>query len=256
MVGIITILVMALLTAGVYLSFYLPLIPYITWINGVIKWLVVVIESLIAAPIWAAAHVHPDGDEQVGRAGPGYMIILGVFMRPTLMLFGLIIAIVAAQPMAHFINMTFMTAIQGSMTGSTNGITAILAYVVLYGFLMTIMLHSLFGLINWLPDNVLRWIGNAVGAHGIADREGDKVDHAFMAIATKTTHGLRPGGKHGGDSGNKPAPKGTGGDSGGGGGGGGGSGQSNAQNDIHQTLDTRHPSATKGSHGDHTTVDP
>lgn len=207
--GVLSLIVMGLLAGGAYLAFYLPMIPYITWITGIIKWLIVVIESVIAAPIWAAAHIHPDGDEQVGRAGPGYMIILSVFLRPALMLFGFILAIVASQPIAHFVNYTYMTQVQGAMGSSLNGVGALLAYTFIYALVMTILLHSVFSLINWLPDNVLRFIGNAVGSHGIADREGHDVDSKFGAIVHTTTHGLKPGGTkgHGGPAapGKKPA---------------------------------------------------
>ncbi|MEQ2334202.1 DotA/TraY family protein [Xanthomonas euvesicatoria pv. euvesicatoria] len=184
-----------LLAAGAFLAFYVPMIPYIIWILGIIKWLTVIFESVIAAPIWAAAHVHPDGDEQVGRAGPGYMIILSVFLRPTLMVFGLIGSIVVAQPVAHFVNLTYITQVQGAMGNSANAIGALIAYTAIYAILMTIVLHSVFGFINWIPDNVLRWIGSAVGMHGIADNEEHGVKGAFVHSANQASQGLDPAAK-------------------------------------------------------------
>lgn len=217
--GVTTLLFTALLAGGAYLAFYLPMIPYIAWVSGVIKWLIVVIESVIAGPIWAAAHIHPDGDDQVGRAGPGYMIILSVFLRPALMLFGLIIAIVATQPIAHFINMSYMSQVQGSMGSSLNGLGALIAYTLIYALVMTILLHSMFAIINWLPDSVLRFIGNAVGAHGIADHEGKEVEGKFMGVISTASHGVKPrlggGGQRGGSQGMAPALDGGSGGSGG-----------------------------------------
>lgn len=180
----------AMMAAGAYLAFYLPMIPFITWITGVIKWLVVVIETVIAGPVWAAAHIHPDGDEYTGRAGPGYMFVISMALRPALMLFGLIIAIVATQPIAHFINYAYMTVVQSAMGTGLNGLGAFLAYTLIYALLMTIMLHSFFALINWLPDNALRMVGSSVGASGIADREGDKVDHVFVGAASQVGGGM------------------------------------------------------------------
>lgn len=186
--GIITILFCAMIGTGATLAFYVPLIPFIAWISGVIKWVVSVAETLIAAPIWAAAHLHPDGDDAVGRAGPGYMIILSAVLRPVLMVFGLIASIAVAQPIAHLVNGGFMLAVKGSMHDGANGIGAFIAYCVIYVIIMTTVLHSVFALINFIPDSALRFMGNAVGMHGIADSEGHESQRVFMAAAT---HGNR-----------------------------------------------------------------
>lgn len=191
--GIMTMLVLSLLAAGMFLSFYVSMIPYITWTIGVIKWLTVVVESVIAAPIWAAAHVHPDGDDQVGRAGPGYMIILSLFLRPSLMVFGLVLSIVMSQPVAHFVNLTYITQVQGAMGNSANFLGAMLAYTVIYGLIMAIVLHAVFSLINYIPDQVLRWVGSAVGAHGIADQEAHEVQNRAIGAFSRTSQAAAPG---------------------------------------------------------------
>lgn len=202
-----------LLLAGLVLAFYVPMIPYIAWIVGCIKWLVMVVENVVAAPIFAAAHVHPDGDDAVGKAGPGYMIILSTLMRPTLMVFGLIFSITLAQPITHLVNATYMTAVAGSMHDSFNGLGAFVAYSLLYALIMSIVVHAVFGLVNYLPDNVLRWLGNAVGAHGIGDQEDREVNQVFAGVSRQGA------GSFGGVGHSGPKPK------GGGGGGGGDSGE-------------------------------
>lgn len=191
--GLIWFMVVALLSAGMFLSFYVSMIPYIVWTTGLIKWLTVVVESVIAAPIWAAAHIHPDGDDQVGRAGPGYMIILSLFMRPTLMVFGLALSIIMAQPVAHFVNLTYITQVQGAMGNSANFLGAMIAYTVIYALIMAIVLHAVFSLINYIPDQVLRWVGSAVGAHGIADQEAHEVQNRALGVFSRTSQAAAPG---------------------------------------------------------------
>ncbi|MEN1726590.1 DotA/TraY family protein, partial [Pseudomonas aeruginosa] len=88
--GLVTTLVLLLFFFGVTLSTYVPMIPFITWTTSIVNWFVLVLESVIAAPLFAVAHIHPDGDDTVGRAGQGYMMILSLVMRPALMLFGLV----------------------------------------------------------------------------------------------------------------------------------------------------------------------
>ncbi|MGZ1593199.1 DotA/TraY family protein [Xanthomonas citri] len=226
-------LIMATIAAGAMMAFYVPMIPFITWTVGVIKWVVSIAEAMVAAPIFAAAHIHPDGDDAVGRAGPGYMIILSTVLRPILMLFGLIMSIGVAQPIAHFVNAGFMLAVKGSMHDSANGIGAFTAYCVIYVIIMTTVLHSVFALIHWIPDNTMRWMGNAVGMGGVADSEGREAQHVFAGAASHSrgvaggSHAGGRGGSRGGGAPDGPAD--------GGGGGGGGSGGSTSDMDHQQT---------------------
>src|SRR5690606_6971815 len=96
--GLVSSMAMLLMLGGLMLAFYVPLIPYIAWLVALIKWLVMVVENVLAAPIWAAAHIHPDGGEMSGKGGPGYFIILSTFLRPSLMVFGFIFGILLTQP--------------------------------------------------------------------------------------------------------------------------------------------------------------
>ncbi|MEJ7746813.1 MAG: DotA/TraY family protein [Luteimonas sp.] len=216
---LISFLVISLLAAGAMMSFYIPMIPFIAWITGVIKWVISVVEAMIAAPIWGAAHIHPDGDDAVGRAGPGYFILLSMIMRPLLMLFGLICSIAVANPIAHLVNGGYMMAVSGAMHDSANGLGALVAYSVIYVVIMTTVLHAVFSLINWVPDTVMRWMGSAVGMHGVADSE-DREARSVFGVAAGRASGVagHGGGKRssvGGDSG-----KGGSGGQGGGGSGG------------------------------------
>lgn len=181
--------------AGGYLAVYLPMTPYMIWIGGCVKWLVAVLESVIAAPIWAAAHIHPDGDDQVGRAGPGYMLILGVFLRPVLMVFGFIAAIILAHPVASFINHTYMTSAIGAAGTSLYGPVYFMGYTGVYILAMTVMLHTIFGLINYVPDQVLRWIGGSMGISNIGDEQGEANKlflNAAAGVRGKTPQATNP----------------------------------------------------------------
>lgn len=179
--GLVTSMATLLMLGGLMLAFYVPLIPYIAWLVALIKWLVMVAENVLAAPIWAAAHIHPDGGEMSGKGGPGYFIILSTFLRPSLMVFGFLFGILLAQPVTGWINATYITAVAGAMGDSFNGLGAMVAYTVIYALIMTIVVHSLFSLVNYLPDNVLRWLGHAVGAGAIGDKESDQTSRVFGA---------------------------------------------------------------------------
>ncbi|MFB0827769.1 DotA/TraY family protein [Chromobacterium violaceum] len=196
---VITTLVFILFGLGASLSTYVPMIPFITWLTSVVNWFVLVLESVIAGPLFAVAHIHPDGDDAVGRAGQGYMMILSLIMRPALMLFGLIGAMLLTQPVVGFINVAFMTVVSGVQADSMTGIVSFVAYVAIYVIIMTTVVHLVFSLIHWIPDNILRWLGAHAGGLADAQRTGDQGHDILVGGIRDIKHnaaGGLGGGKH------------------------------------------------------------
>jgi conjugal transfer/type IV secretion protein DotA/TraY len=75
------------------LAFWIPMSPFILWIGGFLGWVIAVLEMVAAAPLWAAAHLHPDGEGMASKYGAnGWMIILEVFAKPVLMVVGFFVA--------------------------------------------------------------------------------------------------------------------------------------------------------------------
>lgn len=186
---------LSLVVFGGIASTYVPMIPFILGVSAIIKWLVAVFEAVIAAPLWAAAHVHPDGDGMAGRGGDGYMLILNLIMRPTLAVFGFVGSILIAGPITGFINIGYMTSVQGAEHNSFSSITAFVFYTMIYVVIQTSIIHSIFSLINYLPDHVPRWIGSHLGGGGVTpdpdqEKAGSEVKGAVIAVT-------RAGGGHG-----------------------------------------------------------
>ena len=211
--GIATFLALALFFFGVVLSTYIPMVPFITWMTSVVNWFVLVLESVIAGPLFAVAHVHPDGDDAVGKAGPGWMMILSLVMRPSLMLFGLIGSMLLTQPVTGLINGGFMTVVAGVQADSMTGIVSFLAFIGIYATLMTTVVHIVFSLIHFIPDNIMRWLGHAAGGLPGAERAGDESHQIMVGGVKEVKHGAAGGlgslgKKHGEDMPpHSPAPK-------------------------------------------------
>lgn len=177
----------ALWALGAWLAWYLPFVPVLWWVAGIVRWMASVAEAVLAAPLMAAMHVHPGGDDFVGRAGPGYMLILAMVIQPALLLFGLVLAGAIMYPAGALTNMMFLGAVSG-VTGSTGvGLIALVAWVALYVVMMTMAIHTCFGLISMVPDNVMRWVGSQAGAPNVGKQEVEK-----------TTGGLEQGSKDAG----------------------------------------------------------
>jgi len=195
----ITILLFLLIGCGVTLSTYLPMVPFITWATSVVNWFVLVVEAMIAGPLFAVAHVHPDGDDVSGKAGPGWMLVLSLLIRPTLMIFGLICAMLLTEPIVGFINAAYMTVVAGVQADSLTGIVSYIAYVATYVIVMTTVVHLVFSLIHWIPDNILRWVGGVAGGIHTAQSAGEATQSNFESQVQTVR-------QHAGLGGTGPAP--------------------------------------------------
>lgn len=161
----------SLWTVGTFLAWYLPAIPAIFWISGVTRWLVSVVEAILASPLMAAMTIHPSGDELVGRAGPGYMLILAMVMQPALLLFALVLSVLMTYPLGWFVNHIFLSLVDGITADSTTGLVAFVALCGLYLVMMVFAMHGAFALIQTVPDNVMKFVAAQAGAANLASAD-------------------------------------------------------------------------------------
>lgn len=169
----------AMLSMGMFLGIILPMMPYVFWITGVAWWLISFVEAVIAAPIWAIAHMHPEGHDVAGRGSPGYMFVLSILVRPALMVIFLFAAMLLIKPIMTFVNEGFFQAISNMTEGSLVGVMTVLGTLILYSGIATKMIMMVFGIINTGPDNIMHWIGgsNAVGTQ--ANNTATNIQHGI-----------------------------------------------------------------------------
>ena len=144
-------------TEGLTLELIVPFTPYLIWIGTVVGWMVLVLEALVGASLWACAHLHPDADGIAGRAGQGYGLVLALALRPALMVLGLVFAMMLIYPVAALVNSTFIPAYQSVIGNFHSGPFVFLAVIGVYCSLMMTVVKKTFDLIWFIPDNVLRW---------------------------------------------------------------------------------------------------
>lgn len=162
----------ALFTFGALLAVYTPLIPYIIFTMGAIVWFILVIEAMVAAPIMALGILSPSGHHEIlGKAEQGLMLVLGLFLRPTLMIFGLIAAMLLAIVVVTMINQAF-SGVMGQVY-SNPGLVEIILFLGAYVGLILAALNKCYALIHIIPDQALRWIGgHQESAGGAGAQEG------------------------------------------------------------------------------------
>jgi len=150
----------ALFSAGIMLAFYLPALPWILWMSAILGWLILIVETLFAAPLWAVGHLIPEGDGMTGQHGrQGYMLLLGVLARPPLMVAGFFASLIIFSLFGNFVGHCFSIFVSSSDQGHVTGITTMIMQVIILTAAMVAFSHKIFSLINNLPERVVNWIG-------------------------------------------------------------------------------------------------
>jgi len=146
-----------LVTIGATLSIYTPLLPFIYFAFGALGWMVSTIEAMVAGPLVALGIISPSGQHEImGKAEPAIGLLFNIFLRPSLMIFGLMFAMLLAMVACQMINATFKVVMDNGLTAS-NPISLILMLVA-YVSLILAVLNKCFAVINLIPQQVMRWI--------------------------------------------------------------------------------------------------
>ncbi len=186
--GVILGVVTLLWTAGATLGVYTPLVPYIIFTTTAFGWLLVVTEALVGAPIVALALVQPGGEE-LGNIKEGLGMIVNVFMRPTLMLFGFILAAGVLRGGLTLINFGFMKAVNDSVLPT---IFSIIPTIGIYTFLVVAVVNQAFSLIYELPNRIMTYMGMRHEGFGgqVAEKMTGQAKEGFQAGAQMAQKGV------------------------------------------------------------------
>ncbi|MFK2912795.1 DotA/TraY family protein [Pseudomonas sp. 3HC3] len=153
-----------------YFGVFLPSLPYTLFMIVFVGWVLAVLQSIIAAPLWAVMHMTPDRTF-VGSQTQGYLLLLSLFARPALAVLGLFAAILVSDPVIDYIAQGFF-AMRGAVVSSSGGVGVIAEFLtfawwfMVFGLTLLPVLYMIFGLPQTLPDEVLRWIGGGLGSMG------------------------------------------------------------------------------------------
>jgi len=187
---VIMMLAVPMFILGATMAIYIPMLPFMIYFGTVLGWVILVAEAVIAAPLWGIMHLNPNGDEMAGAARQGYMMILGLMLRPALIVLGFIFASLAVDPLIKMFESVFFPVFAASMTGSFVGIGTMLTMCFIFTTSMMLLINRVFGFIHVIPDQLLRWIGGGteqLGSYGGGMGEGSKA--ALGMAASKLAGG-------------------------------------------------------------------
>lgn len=157
-------------TLAFYFGVFLPSLPYTIFMVAVVGWVLAVLQSVIAAPLWAVMHMTPDRTF-VGSQSQGYLLLLSLFIRPALIIVGLFAAMLVANPVIGYISKAFWAMYYSNVTSSESlgwfiEFLQWKNWLIMYGFVLLPVMYMIFGLSQTLPDTVLRWIGAGISSMG------------------------------------------------------------------------------------------
>ena len=201
-IGFLSPFIALLFTVGLTLAYYLPMIPYILFTFGVIGWFITVLEAMIAAPLVAIGITHPEGHAILGKADPAVLLLVNVFLRPTLMILGMLGGIFLSYAGVWLLNAGFNLAWSGA-TSQVSGIAGIftgIGSVVIYAIIAVQILQKSFTLVYVIPDQVFKWIGGNIQGMG-GEAEAEQKIAGGVAKGAEATGGMIKGKIAGDDKG-------------------------------------------------------
>lgn len=194
---------------GFVLYHVVPFMPFIYFFFAVGGWIKGLFEAMVGVPLWALSFLKIDGDGLPGNSAmDGFYLILEIFLRPIMILFGLLASVVIFAAMVKILNEIFFlvvynvtghdpgsTAMCGGTptgTGSGDGTapTAIeffrgpideLFFTVMYAVIVYMIGMSCFKLIDQVPNNILRYMGQSVNSFN--DKAADPTSDMIRNIS-------------------------------------------------------------------------
>lgn len=156
----VTALVLGLFLVGVIWAYYLPSVPFIIWTFAVVSWLLMLVEALVGAVLWAAAIALPEGEGIIGpRGDQGVMLLLTVTFTPALMVIGFFTGFEIMGILGTSVGQSLGIFLGSAMGGVAWNPITWFASAVLASIIAVALVHKIFGLITALPERVFRWVG-------------------------------------------------------------------------------------------------
>lgn len=183
-----------LIGAGISLSIYIPLMPFLIWTAACINYLIIIGEGIFASALWAFTHLLGNGEGMGQKTSHGYIFLLNLMFRPILMVGGFLIGGGIVTIGGTILNKAIPAAMANAQFDSMTGIVTIIGYLIVYCSTAITIVSLSFSLINIVPDQVINWVGGHV-ASTLGREMPDKAGQSVNVFANKTESGLNSGGR-------------------------------------------------------------
>jgi len=191
-----------LFTIGLIFAYVVPAMPLFYWVLAMVGFLLLVVEVMVAAPFWAAAHAWSTQDDGfAGEMGKqGYFQLIEILFRPALYILGFLAIFllmrVAAYTTARIFEAfyySYQNTEFGMGTGMTSGpISSLMMLLIIGGLFMYLFFFLCSEGYSHLPRKVMKWIGHESASLGISGG-ADAMRQMVVGGVSRTTRSKRSG---------------------------------------------------------------
>ncbi|ORM76487.1 DotA/TraY family protein [Pantoea eucrina] len=184
----------AVIIPGLYLSYFVQMIPFFQFTVAVVMWYILMAEALFASQLWIMMFNTADEGSFIGAQRPGVNLMFSLLVRPALYIIGTIIAISSSTSIFGFINTHYINLLANAGSGD-HYLWQQLGYG--YGYIMIIhtVMMKLWQLPLELPEHIESWM-NVQGSGSVASLKGaaqetmqgtQQLSHASLPVAGAMT---------------------------------------------------------------------
>lgn len=167
---------------GAEYGYMIPLVPFAMMLLAFVAWIIYFLEAWIAAPLWAVAHVFPEGEGFAGlRAQAGYMMFFSLLIKPFLIVLGFFMAMILSNVLLRFMTPAFLGFMRILQVNTITGPMATLVILGLFGGLAMAIIYKCYTLVTFIPDKVPSWIAQTLRDLGGLTSPGD-VGKVFKGV--------------------------------------------------------------------------
>jgi conjugal transfer/type IV secretion protein DotA/TraY len=159
----------SLISSGMMLTFFVPIMPFIRSAFATLTWMVSIFEAVCMVPIAALAHLTTEGEGLAAGARQCWVLWLNVLVRPILFVMGFIGAFIVYNAWVCYFTTAFLAAAANSPT-QDNIIMSIISLFfnsTVYVGTCFAAANSIFKMVDIIPNALMRWM------------PGGSVDHSF-----------------------------------------------------------------------------
>jgi conjugal transfer/type IV secretion protein DotA/TraY len=175
-----------LVFVGAFEAFVIPMLFYIAWLFQIVNCIAFAAEFVLAAPLAAFQFMRVNGTEPIGPEQRQFFLLAFMqgFLRPSLLIFGLVISSFVFASIAGVLNATFNLAVASVQGSSIVGPIGIVTYVLMLVFVQWQLCTRSVSLIGRVPDAVADIVGGAAARLSGADEQA-------LGVASQTTGQVR-----------------------------------------------------------------
>lgn len=178
---------LTMLLTGVYMSIYIPMIPFIIWMGAITGYAASFIEGLIAMPLHSFSHLNTDGEGMGQSTNHGYLFMLNTIARPSLMVLSFFFASALVIVLGTFTGALFLPAMANVQGNSITGIFSVLGFLFVYASINVTLINGCFELIHIIPDQVIGFVGSG----NISTRMGSDAERNISGAYAKIGGGAK-----------------------------------------------------------------